>query len=340
MKILILKPSSLGDIVHALPVLRMLKKHNQHHEIYWWVDSGLAPLIEGDPDLSGIVLFHRKRWGSPAYWPEMFKSLHGLREMRFDYVIDLQGLARSGIFAWLSRGDVTIGVSGSREGSRAAYDYIAPLPEHSVHAVDRYLETLAFLNTPINWNFEWLPERAAVANSMRERLGIDRSDEWIVLQPGARWENKRWPLEHFKELACRILRSRSLVKVAIMGGKEDATLGSAISAVHPGRCLDLTGKLSLPEMIEFIRISRLMITNDTGPMHVAAALGKPIVPLFGPTDPRRTGPYGQTNRSLQNRSLPCVPCMVSRCTYPKPIECLRSITPEVVLEAAEISTSR
>jgi lipopolysaccharide heptosyltransferase I len=333
-KILILKPTSLGDIVHAIPVLRMLKKHRPLSEIYWWVDASLAQLIEGDPDLSGIILFHRKRWASPACWPEMFASIRAIRKTQFDCVIDLQGLARSGLFAWLASSDLTIGLAGSREGSIAAYDHIAPLPEHSIHAVDRYLEVLAILKTPVRWDFDWLPERSAVASAMKDRLNIGPESHWLVLQPGARWENKRWPVEHFTALADRLVRSSSSIKVAVLGGKEDASLGAAIAAVNPKRCLDLTGELNLQEMIEFIRLSRGMVTNDTGPMHVAAALGKPVVPLFGPTDPARTGPYRQIVRALQNKSVPCVPCMIPRCTNPKPIECLRSITPETVFEAA------
>jgi ADP-heptose:LPS heptosyltransferase len=85
-------------------------------------------------------------------------------------------------------------------------------------------------------------------------------------------------------------------------------------------------------MVEWIRLSELMVTNDTGPMHVAAALGKPVIALFGPTEPRRTGPYGQVNRALQLNSLPCVPCFKNRCAYQKPFECLRGLSPAVVLE--------
>ena len=109
-------------------------------------------------------------------------------------------------------------------------------------------------------------------------------------------------------------------------------MGEIIIRAGGERCVDLTGKISLPEMIEWIRVCDLMVTNDTGPMHVAAALRKPVVGLFGPTDPRRTGPYGQTEHVLQ-LSLPCVPCMKSRCHYEKPLECLRALPVAAVLEA-------
>src|SRR5438067_5116434 len=110
MRILILKPSSLGDVVQALPVLRLLKRHLPQSEIYWWIDSTLRSLLEGDSDLSGLVLFERWRWASPRHWNELLASIRQMRAMKFDWAIDLQSLARSGLFAWLASGELTIGL--------------------------------------------------------------------------------------------------------------------------------------------------------------------------------------------------------------------------------------
>ena len=125
-------------------------------------------------------------------------------------------------------------------------------------------------------------------------------------------------------------KRRPDLRFAILGSKADADLGHAIAQVSPQRALDLTGQVSLPEMVEWIRLGELMITNDTGPMHVAAALGKPVVALFGPTEPRRTGPYGQLQNVLQLQ-LPCVPCLKDYCRYEKPLECLRALAPNAVI---------
>ncbi len=126
LKILILKPSSLGDVIHALPVLRLLKLHFRDAQIYWWIDAGLAPLVEGDPDLAGIVRFERKRWSNPLNWPEMVRSIQWMRAQQFDWVIDLQGLLRSGFFGWMARGKFFVGLDnafeGGREGAHAFYD--------------------------------------------------------------------------------------------------------------------------------------------------------------------------------------------------------------------------
>lgn len=331
MKILILKPSALGDVVQALPVLRLLKLHFPGSEIYWWIDSTLQPLLEADPDLSGSIPFDRRRWSKPLHWVELLTSVRRVRALKFDWVIDLQSLARSGALAWLANGGLTVGLDDAREGARGFYDLVTPRPSFHTHAVDWYLETLRLLRVPVHWNFTWLPQHREVAAGLVEKWQAG-SARWLILQPGARWANKRWPVESFAELARRLAVEAAELRFAIMGGKEDMPQGMAIARAVPDRCLDLTGKTSLLEMVEWIRLSELMVTNDTGPMHVAAALGKPVIALFGPTEPRRTGPYGQVNRALQLNSLPCVPCFKDKCAYEKPFECLRGLSPTVVLE--------
>ena len=163
MKVLILKPSSLGDVVQALPVLRLLKQHLPHSQIHWWLESGLVPLLEGDPDLAGIIPFERRRWSSPWHWDEAWRSLRRIRAEGFDWVIDLQSLARSGLVAWLANGQRTVGLDDPREGARAFYDIIVPRPSYNTHAVDWYLGVLPPLGVPVHNRFEWLPERPAAA---------------------------------------------------------------------------------------------------------------------------------------------------------------------------------
>ena len=347
MKILILKPSSLGDVIHALPVLRLLKQHSPDAEIFWWIDAALAPLIEGDPDLAGIVRFERKRWGKPQYWPEMLRSIRSLRTQKFDLVIDLQCLARSGTFAWLANGKQLVGLDEAREGARGFYDLAVPRRTFHTHAVDWYLAVLPPLGVPVHKNFTWLPERPEIAAAVKCKWQIEsdrqpttpvRHPRWIAFQPGARWENKRWPAGHFAALIRSLAQTHPTTRFAILGGKDDLPLGESISQAVPERCLNLCGATSLPEMIEWVRLCDLLVTNDTGPMHVAAALGKPLVALFGPTEPRRTGPYGQLE-NVMRLNLPCSPCLKSVCHFEKPEECLRALTPAHVLRHIDALTS-
>ena len=330
MKILILKPSSLGDVIQALPVLRLLKQHFPQAEIFWWIDSALAPLLEGDPDLTGVVRFERRRWAQPQNWPEMVRSIQWLRARKFDLIIDLQCLLRSAVFGWLARQDFFIGLDESREGARGFYDVAVPRQSFHTHAVDWYLAVLTRLGVPVHRRFDWLPARPAVARAIEAKWST-RGTRWITLQPGARWDNKRWPAEHFARLVSELAARHPGTRFAILGAGEDKPLGDVITRTHPARCLNLCGATSLPEMVEWIRLADLLITNDTGPMHVAAALNKPMVALFGPTEPRRTGPYGQLENVLR-LDLPCSPCLKADCHFEKLNECLRALSPATVLD--------
>jgi heptosyltransferase-1 len=332
-KVFILKPSSLGDVIQALPVLRMLKKHRPEAEIHWWIDAGLTPLLEDDPDLAGVIPFERRRWASPLHWDEALRSILAIRGYRFDCVLDLQSLARSAACAWLADGGITVGLEDAREGAPALYDIAVPRPSFDTHAVDWYLQTLAPLKVPIDWAIDWLPVRPRVAQAVQDKWHPE-AGRWIAVQPGARWSNKRWPIEFYSAMVQQLGARWPDARFAVLGGMADQEAGRVIAAAAPGRSMDLTGRTSLPEMIEWIRRCDLVVSNDTGPMHAAAALGKKIIAIFGPTEPARTGPYGQLNNVLQLK-LPCVPCMTNSCRLETPLACLQGIRPETVVDRAE-----
>lgn len=311
--------------MQAIPVLRMLKRHWPTAEIYWWIENASASLLEHDPDLAGILRFDRKRWGNPLNALDVLGSIREVRRHRFDLVIDLQALARSAAIAWLANGAYTVGLHDWREFAPAFYDRSVPRPSPATHAVDWYIEVLKVIGVPVRWDFEWLPRRDGVADNLIQNWKLNGNT--IALQPGARWLNKRWPIEHFTEVV-RILHGRdAATRFVIIGGKDDQALGREISEAAPGACVDFTGRTNLAEAVELIRLSRAMVTNDTGPMHIAAALVTPVIGLFGPTNPLRTGPYNQQQFALQRSELSCVPCMKSYCSHPEPLACLRGISP-------------
>ena len=321
MKILILKPSSLGDVIHALPVLRLLKRRWPESEIYWWIEAGLAPLLEGDADLAGLFVFNRRHWGRPGWWLATWLTLRAVRRERFDFVLDLQGLGRSGFFAWLANGKTVIGLDnpreGNREGAQIFYDLLAPRSPAGTLAFQRYLSVLTALGVPVDWNFEWLPSRPAAAARVREQVA-QRPGRWVMLLPGARWENKRWPVELFEDTVRRLARADGGLNFAILGAATDRPLAEVIVRAGPERCLDLTGRTTLSEMIEWLRFADLVIANDTGPMHVAAALGRPLLAIYGPSNPLLTGPYGPKDQALQALQVSCVPCLKRTCANPEP----------------------
>lgn len=262
-----------------------------------------------------------------------------MRAQRFDWVIDLQGLLRSAVFAWLAQGKLLIGLDnpreGGREGASVLYDTAVSASQKS-HAVGRYLSILPALGVPTHMKFQWLPERPAVAASVQAKwpqAAVNRQSRWIAIQPAARWPTKCWPAQNFAEFVRLFAEKVPDVRFAVMGGAPDKPLGEIICRAAPERVLNLCGETTLPEMIEWLRLCSLMITNDTGPMHAAAALGIPVVALFGPTDPHNTGPYGQLE-NVMRVDLPCSPCLKSYCRWKNPMECLTAISPEMVFEFA------
>lgn len=332
MKILVLKPSSLGDVILALPVARLLKRNFPTAEIHWWINRELVPLLDGDPDISKVIPFDRHRWATPVGWPEAFRTMRSLRLERYDWIIDLQSLARSALIGWIANGSLTIGLDDRREGAPALHDHSVPRPFARCHAADWYLAVLQALNVPIHQRFEWLPVRPD-ASSVVNSVWPSDSCRWVGFQPGARWPNKRWPASAFADVAHRLLRRDPSLCFAVFGGQGDRLLGAEICRQVGPRCLDLTGRLTLQTLVAWIHRCSLFITNDTGPMHMAAALKVPLVALFGPTDPASTGPYGQPE-SVLRMDLECSPCEKSTCRNPDFMACLVRLDSHRVAEAA------
>ena len=331
MKVLILKPSSLGDVVQALPLLRLIKKRVPKAEVSWWISSDLVSLFDGDPDLTRVIPFSRRAWGSPRHWGEVVRTVRDVRRERYDWVLDLQGLARSAAFTWFANGGVSVGLDDRREGASLVYDVAVSRPSPESHAVEWYLEALDAMGVPRSWDFDWLPARTELADEVQARLN-GAGGPLVTLCPGARWTTKRWPIERFDTLMSGISNRHANARFAIIGGRGDREMGEALTRSDPDRRIDLTGRTSLLGMVEWIRRSRMLITNDTGPMHVGAALRMPVVGLFGPTDPRQTGPFGQIDRAIRPESLDCAPCRKSTCRRHDFMECLTSLSPERVLD--------
>jgi len=327
LKVLILKPSSLGDVIHALPVLRILKRQYPHAEVHWWLEEQLAPLLEGDPDLAKIYIFRRHNWCTFAGVLGELSLAWKLRNEEYDWVIDLQGLARSAWFGWLVRGKITVGVDLGREGARAFYDLSVGRESDQTHAVDLCLNVLRALGIASDASYDWLPK-----NSLSPRSVLCSPSKWVVFCPGARWANKRWPPDYFARLAANLHLHDENLRIAILGTSEDAELGRIISDALPQACLDLTGKTSLEEMVECIRNARVVVANDSGPLHVAVALNRPLVALYGPTQPENTGPY-RKSEAVMRSDLPCAPCQVSSCANRIESECLKAVSPDVVADA-------
>ena len=328
MKILILKPSSLGDIIHAIPVLRLIKRQRPEWEVHWWIAKHFAPILEMDRDITALHYFDRHGWSSIRGIRRGIQGVSRMRREQFDVVIDLQGLARSALHGWAARGGYTLGLDQRREGAAVLYDEAIERPSQETHAVDWCREVLPKLGLKSEGSFEWLPERPWLSESLCTQ-GFESGCRWIALCPGARWGSKQWPLDSFRALVQKMKSSN--VHFVVIGGGEDRAMGEYLRREE--RVLDLTGRTTIPEMVEWLRVCSVVITNDTGPMHAAAAVNTPVVALFGPTDPRLTGPYLSRGKVLHKQQLPCSPCFQRFCHHTEDRECLHEISPEEVVDA-------
>ena len=325
-RILIIKPSAIGDVVHALPVLNLLRLHWPEAKISWLVTPLCAGLLEGHPQLDEVILFERKRFGRGWYNPAavfgLWKFTRALRRRNFDLVVDLQGLLRSGWLARMTGAPVRIGPANARELGWIFYTHRVQV-SWDWHAVERYLavaEALGCAKDPVEFRFGTTDEdRAAVAAL------LPAGKRFAVLLPGTHWATKRWPVEHFAA-AVEPLKSRFGLETVIAGGADDSKLAEQIAG------LNLCGKTNLRQLVALLERADLVIANDSGPMHIAAALGRPLVTPFGPTNPDRTGPYRRLDTVLR-LDLPCIPCYSRRCSHQS---CLKWIGPEDVLQYAAI----
>jgi heptosyltransferase-1 len=325
-KILIVKPSSLGDVVHSLPFLNAIKTCFPKAEIHWIIAKGLEGLLEGHPMINKIWIINKDAWKNIKKVGSTIKELRvlfkELKKENFDIVVDLQGLLRSGLITAATDSPVRIGFTEAREGSRVFYTHKVEGGKN-IHAVDRYLKIAEFLGCDTSEIFFPLPsENQSSSEIFHFPSFIPHPLEgYAVIIPGARWKTKIWPPEKFGELSSKL----SLASI-IVGSKRDIDIANKIVNFSHGKAISLAGKTNLKELIEVIRHARFVISNDSGPMHIASALGIPVFAIFGPTDPVRTGPYGK-NHTVIKEDISCSTCLKRKCNDMK---CMNSLSAKKV----------
>jgi len=380
-KILIIKPSAIGDVVHALPILNLVRRKWPSAKISWLVTPGCAGMIQGHPQLDEVILFDRKRWAGWWRSVRLFKELRAftrdLRERKFDLVLDLQGLFRSGWLTGKTKAPLRIGFSNAREMAWLFYNQTVPIETMEQHAIERYLKMARAIGCEGEAEFIFAhddadrervrrmleegsgftgqgsaAEKSDEATKRRSDEGEEKRDEgegmkdktkppsalslatinsqlatlssYAVLAPTTNWETKKWPLRRFAALVL-ILRERFGLHSVLIGGPDVAEMSSQI----PGT-INLGGKTSLRELCALIEGAALVVANDSGPMHIAAAMNRPLVTVFGPTNPIRTGPY-QRQKSVVRLPIACSPCYSRTCSHQS---CLVWLNEEDVVRVA------
>lgn len=341
-RILLIKPSSPGDIIHALPVLHGLRHRYPAAHIAWLVAAPFANLIEDDPALSEVLPFDRRRFGqvgrSLRITREFVGFLRGLRRRQFDLVIDLQGLFRSGFLARATRAPIRIGFANAREMAWIFYTHKLDRPARDTHAADKNYAVaalLGFADQPMNFTIALAQQDCDRARELLVESGFHPPEPYAVLVPTTRWETKCWPADRFGLLA-RLLRERMGLRSILVGGPADAPIGDLAACASQDAAANLCGRTTLRELAALVERAAVVVTADSTPMHMAAALSRPLVALFGPTSPRRTGPYGRMLDVLRVE-LPCSPCYLRKlCQCPHEHACMQRLTVETVAEAAVV----
>lgn len=359
--ILLIKLSALGDIVHTLPVLNRLRQRYPKARIDWLATPAFAELLTGHPAINKVIEFARADWSTPwraAPYRGAAQLVATLRAAEYDLVLDLQGQFRSAAFAFASGAPVRIGFDrpradrwkalsrsipeeakkhawqGARELSWLAYTHHIALPSLDVHPVDRYLASTAMLGIEAgaaDFSFPIPPEAEARIDGLLDYYEIAKA-RIVVLAPGTNWDTKEWRREGFAELARHLIDKGCAV--ILIGSERERALCEQVAKLAPG-AIDLAGETTLPELAALIRRAALAVTNDSGPLHLAVALGRPVVSVFGPTDPVWAGPYRRDGAVLR-ADLACSPCYLralARC--PHGHACMNDVGAAAVIERAD-----
>ncbi len=350
----------LPSAIERAEVLVKLRARYPRARIDWLITPENAEIVRCHPALSNVVLFARRDFSKRGRrWRAMvafFDLLKQIRRAKYDLVIDMHGQMRSALFALISGARVRIGFDrpikraltvsaehdlknvpshgwrGAREGSWIAYTLRIPIPTLDVHAIDRYLWVAPLLgldDDPPDLTIHLSSETTFKARRLLEEHRVAASKPLVVLVPGTIWETKHWTIEGFAGVARAFLHDG--FAVALAGTKRDQQRCRQIAAAAPGAC-DLSGKTTPAELAALIQRAEVAVTNDSGSMHLAASLGKPMVSIFGPTNPVHIGPY-QRPESVVRVDLPCSPCnyrRLSQCPFDH--ACMKQVTSTMVVE--------
>ena len=338
-RILLVKPSALGDIVHTLPVLERLRRRFPSAHIDWLVAPPFAGLLKGHPDLDGIVLFDRRGLlriadDTPLPGAAILSLGRKLADGAYDLVIDLQGLLRSGLLTFATLAPTRVGFMAAREGAWLGYTHrVAAHPnDASRHAVERYLDITQALGCPRGRvDFRFAPISPEDRESVDALLAPAAGQRFAVLLPGTNWATKRWPVEHYATLAA-LLRSETDLVPVIAGGPDAVPLARQIGSA----AIDIAGRTTLPGLVELLRRADVVVANDSGPMHIASALGRPLVTIFGPTNPIRTGPFGRDD-TVVRLNIVCSPCYSRTCSH---TSCMHELSPARVMKQVRAARLR
>ncbi|MEA4862003.1 MAG: glycosyltransferase family 9 protein [Victivallaceae bacterium] len=337
-RILIIKPSSMGDIMHTFRAVQLLSECYPKAVFDWLINPEFEELLSYSPvTIADVVLFNRRVIAKPVhFFPELFMLLRGLRRYRYDLVVDFQGLLRSALLTFASRHRHSCGFADPRESAaRHWYHRLVKVSPECVHAEDRNLALAGYycdhhsLQRPFQLPHNQRNMNRADRKLEHRRIPLDA--ELVAIFPGARWPSKTFPAQLFADVINRIHQARPELVFLIMGSMAENAAASAVRKLTGSHAHNFAGTTRVGEMVELIRKSSLVISNDSGPLHIAATMGVPSLGFFGATDPAKTGPKGNAIKVFE-RQVPCLHCMKRDCSEASEL-CFQLPVDEIVASA-------
>jgi ADP-heptose:LPS heptosyltransferase len=324
-RVLIVLLGAIGDVVRALPLAERLRAAWPTATIAWAVEPAAAPMVEGHRAIDRVIRFERQR-GAPAFFP----FLAALRAFAPDLTLDLQRHLKSGVASWWSRAPLRLGFDrrNGREGNWLFNNRHVPALDHFSSKVGHFLSFADCLGVPAAAvSFGLLPTAAETA---RARQLVGAASGYAAFFVGSTWPSRFW----FAVPAATVCRAlaESGRRVVLIGGPSDRAFVDELLAADPGPVIDCVGKTSLREAMAILAEAAVAFGPDSGPMHIAAAVGTPVVSLWGATSPRRSAPWGFESLAIEGRA-PCVPCYRKQCPIGR--VCMQSITAAEVLAAID-----
>jgi heptosyltransferase-1 len=331
-RICVIKPSALGDVIQALPLLPVLRQRFPGAHISWVISRPLAALLEGHPDLDELIIFERR--GS---WQDWRRLLTQLRKSQFDLVFDLQGLFRTAMMMLATRAPLRVGLETAREGAQWGWHLAVPGTGLDVAPLVRYrqvAEALGISEISVDARIAISRDDSDWAFRELARLGAPA----LAIHPGARWVTKRWPPERFAAVACKAIRRFGLAPVILGTSDEEAVaqqVEQTIQRFVPNVAVtNLAGRTTLKQLCALLKFSQVLLTNDSGPMQLAAAIGTPVVAVFTCTSPVISGPPGKQHE-LVATGVSCAASYRKKCPYRgrKHMACMEELDVERVWSA-------
>jgi heptosyltransferase I len=340
--ILIVKTSAIGDVIHTLPALHALRRHYPAAQIDWLIEEAAAGIVEGHPALDRLLVSKRKRWARAMghgprrlqAWRELRGFIRELRATRYDLLIDFQGLLKSGIFVAASRAARKVGFGRGMDHAEASYLFLnerIPPVDMNIHAVRRELMLLAAIGIKTDevvFDVPLSQEHFKQINTLLLARGVADPARVVPINPQATWPTKLWDNGKFAQVG-DWLAGQGL-SVVFTGGSGDRPAIDDIIGRMRQPAVSLAGDTTLKTLAALYQQAPLVISTDTGPMHIAAAVGTPVVAIFGATAPWRTGPYGERHQVVR-LDPPCSPCLKRECGHRR---CMTELGADLVISAA------